>query len=125
MQPENPAGAAAFKLDFTAARSDELSSLVANTRFTTAEVRFVLFFVRMPFHFLIGPPTRQIESLRSTWASQSSNGTVGREAFAQGLAALGVTDPLVIEQNFSLFDRDNNGEIDFREFVTGLSVLQV
>ena len=79
----------------------------------------------MPFHFLIGPPTRQIESLRSTWASQSSNGTVGREAFAQGLAALGVTDPLVIEQNFSLFDRDNNGEIDFREFVTGLSVLQV
>jgi uncharacterized membrane protein YhaH (DUF805 family) len=37
VQPENP-GAAAFKLDFTTARSDELSALVANTRFTIAEV---------------------------------------------------------------------------------------
>jgi len=31
---------------------------------------------------------------------------------------------LVIEQNFSAFDHNKDGKINFREFVTGLSVVQ-
>lgn len=66
-----------------------------------------------------------MEQLRATWAQQADeSGHVDRTSFAQGLAAIGITDPLVVEQNFSMFDRDRNGAIDFREFVAGLSVLQ-
>eukprot|EP01128_Nolandella_sp_AFSM9_P010431 TRINITY_DN7206_c0_g1_i1.p1 TRINITY_DN7206_c0_g1~~TRINITY_DN7206_c0_g1_i1.p1 ORF type:complete len:1094 (+),score=255.51 TRINITY_DN7206_c0_g1_i1:127-3408(+) len=59
------------------------------------------------------------------WVRKNSgaSGTVNRETFAKGLAEIGITDPLTVEQNFSAFDSNKNGQVDFREFVAGLSVL--
>lgn len=97
--------AESFRFDLgggDAQRRDELASVVAVSHFTLDEVR----------------------QLRDAWAQQAPDGTVGREAFAAGLAAIGITDPLVQEQNFSMFDRERTGKIDFRNFVAALSVLQ-
>jgi Ca2+-binding EF-hand superfamily protein len=91
-----------FELNGDGQRRDELASVVAASHFTLDEVR----------------------RLRDAWAAQTQDGTVGREAFAAGLAAIGITDPLVQEQNFSMFDRERTGRIDFRSFVVALSVLQ-
>lgn len=96
-----------FRFDLGSAadglRRDELASVVAASHFTLDEVR----------------------QLRDEWATQARNGSgVGRDSFAAGMAAIGITDPLVVEQNFSMFDRERSGVIDFRSFVVALSVLQ-
>lgn len=95
-----------FRFDLGSAadglRRDELASVVAASHFTLDEVR----------------------QLRDEWAAQARDGGVGREAFAAGMAAIGISDPLVVEQNFSMFDRERTGRIDFRSFVVALSVLQ-
>lgn len=46
-----------------------------------------------------------------------------KEQFASGLKAIGVSDPLVIDQYFNAFDKKKDGTIEFLEFVTGLSVV--
>ncbi|KNC73196.1 hypothetical protein SARC_14245, partial [Sphaeroforma arctica JP610] len=43
--------------------------------------------------------------------------------FARAMTAIGVTDAHRVKHYFKLFDRDGNGEIDFRELVSGLNVL--
>eukprot|EP01134_Creolimax_fragrantissima_P006316 CFRG6316T1 len=43
--------------------------------------------------------------------------------FARAMTAIGVTDGHRVKHYFKLFDRDGNGEIDFRELVSGLNVL--
>jgi Ca2+-binding EF-hand superfamily protein len=58
------------------------------------------------------------------WQKQAdSQGRVGRSEFERGIRALGITDPLLIEQNFSAFDVDKDGAINFKEFVVGLSTV--
>lgn len=66
----------------------------------------------------------ELEKLYANWLKQARNGYVGREEFEAGLNAIGISDPLIIEQNFSAFDHNKDGKINFREFVTGLSVVQ-
>lgn len=53
-------------------------------------------------------------------ASSSKGGRIGIEEFAEYLK-LPVSD--VLRQLFSLFDRNHDGSIDFREYVIGLAVL--
>lgn len=53
-------------------------------------------------------------------ASSSKGGRIGIEEFAEYLK-LPVSD--VLRQLFALFDRNNDGSIDFREYVIGLAVL--
>ncbi|XP_052584367.1 lysophosphatidylcholine acyltransferase 2 isoform X2 [Peromyscus californicus insignis] len=53
-------------------------------------------------------------------ASSSKGGRIGVEEFAEYLK-LPVSD--VLRQLFALFDRNNDGSIDFREYVIGLAVL--
>lgn len=69
----------------------------------------------------VGP--QEVESLYKRWQG-NADGEIDRKEFAAGLQSLGITDPLLIEQYFSAFDQDKNGKINFREFVTGLSVVQ-
>ncbi|KAL6057997.1 NADPH oxidase 5 [Balamuthia mandrillaris] len=66
----------------------------------------------------------ELEQLYSNWQGQAKDGCVGREEFEEGLKAIGITDPLILEQNFSAFDHNKDGKINFREFVTGLSIVQ-
>lgn len=53
-------------------------------------------------------------------ASSAKGGRIGIEEFAEYLK-LPVSD--VLRQLFALFDRNNDGSIDFREYVIGLAVL--
>ncbi|XP_040838624.1 lysophosphatidylcholine acyltransferase 2 isoform X1 [Ochotona curzoniae] len=53
-------------------------------------------------------------------ASSSKGGRIGIEEFAEYLK-LPISD--VLRQLFALFDRNNDGSIDFREYVIGLAVL--
>jgi len=42
---------------------------------------------------------------------------VDRKQFEAGMRAIGITDELIIEQNFIAFDQNRDGLIDFREYV--------
>jgi serine/threonine-protein phosphatase 2B regulatory subunit len=66
---------------------------------------------------------KELESLYVQWTQNSPSGQVGRQQFEEGMKSIGVTDPLVIEQNFNAFDVDKDGQIDFREFVVSLSTI--
>mgnify|MGYP003638035673 CR=1 FL=1 len=67
----------------------------------------------------------ELRKLMDHWKGQADkNGKVSKEQFAEGMKQLGVTDPLMIDSNFRVFDRDRSGEVDFKEYVLGLSVFQ-
>ena len=53
----------------------------------------------------------------------SEGNALNREQFSQVMNLLGITDPLVIEQNFHAHDIDGDGQIDFREFAVSLATL--
>eukprot|EP01108_Squamamoeba_japonica_P007064 TRINITY_DN5873_c0_g2_i1.p1 TRINITY_DN5873_c0_g2~~TRINITY_DN5873_c0_g2_i1.p1 ORF type:complete len:403 (+),score=192.01 TRINITY_DN5873_c0_g2_i1:314-1522(+) len=64
----------------------------------------------------------ELEQLYQMWGADA-NAQISRDQFADGLARIGVADPLVVEQSFSAFDTDGSGTIDFREFVSAIAVL--
>eukprot|EP01104_Vermistella_antarctica_P018810 TRINITY_DN7116_c0_g1_i1.p1 TRINITY_DN7116_c0_g1~~TRINITY_DN7116_c0_g1_i1.p1 ORF type:complete len:1058 (+),score=241.94 TRINITY_DN7116_c0_g1_i1:247-3420(+) len=67
----------------------------------------------------------ELTKLLSTWREHASaKGDIGRKEFAVGMNAIGITDPLAIEQNFTAFDTNHDGSINFLEFAVGLSTLQ-
>eukprot|EP01114_Cavostelium_apophysatum_P006203 TRINITY_DN1744_c0_g1_i12.p1 TRINITY_DN1744_c0_g1~~TRINITY_DN1744_c0_g1_i12.p1 ORF type:complete len:563 (+),score=198.38 TRINITY_DN1744_c0_g1_i12:1357-3045(+) len=68
--------------------------------------------------------TKELEGLFAKWRQQNKDGEVSKEDFSKGLQSIGITDHLLIEQYFSAFDKDKSGTINFREFVTGLSIVQ-
>jgi len=49
----------------------------------------------------------------------NNDGQVDRKHFEMGMKAIGITDELLIEQNFSAFDQNKDGLIDFREYALG------
>lgn len=64
----------------------------------------------------------ELEKLHQIWGGpDATSEEIDREAFAKGMASLNITDALVIEQYFTAFDRDNNGLVNFKEFVIGTS----
>jgi len=65
----------------------------------------------------------EIKKLHRWVISKSENGFVSKSLFEEGLKAVGIVDPLLIEQFFGLFDSNHDGRIDFREFVCGLSTV--
>jgi len=66
---------------------------------------------------------KELEELHTWVKNENPSGLVDRAAFTRALTAIGITDKLLIEQHFSAFDVDKNGEIDFREFACGLSIV--
>lgn len=65
----------------------------------------------------------ELEHLYTQWFKDAENGQITKEMFIQGMNKFGITDPLMIEQNFAAFDQNRDGLIDFREFVVSLSTL--
>merc|ERR1712072_1634377 len=53
----------------------------------------------------------------------ATDAQISREQFSEGLAHVGVTDPLVVEQSFNALDVNGDGSIDFREFLAGMIIL--
>jgi len=80
----------------------ELQGYVAETNFTIEEIQAIW------FHF------RSISSLDET------TNAINPEEFKN---ALGMKNATLVDSLFKVFDSDNNGVIDFREFIFGLSVL--
>mmetsp|Transcript_17717 Transcript_17717/g.49861 ORF Transcript_17717/g.49861 Transcript_17717/m.49861 type:complete len:1041 (+) Transcript_17717:66-3188(+) len=67
----------------------------------------------------------ELKSLMDHWAGMAGKlGKLTKDQFAEGMRKLGVSDPLIIDQNFRAFDKDKSGKIDFKEYVIGLSVVQ-
>jgi len=56
------------------------------------------------------------------WVKHSVDGRLTKEQFAQGMKEIGITDPLLIEQNFSAYNPVNN-TIAFQDFICGLSII--
>lgn len=69
---------------------------------------------------------QQLESVFEWWKTRcDQNGLLSKAAFEQGLKEkFGITDPMILHQNFLAFDKNNDGYIDFREFVVGLIAMQ-
>jgi len=61
---------------------------------------------------------RLYNQFKSIASSRDDDGVIDREEFQQ---ALGLKDSLFVKRMFSLFDSDDNGQIDFKEFICGLS----
>lgn len=59
------------------------------------------------------------EQFKSISSSIEDDGLIDVEEFRD---ALGLKDSLMVRRMFKLFDGDDNGTIDFREFIVGLSV---
>eukprot|EP00164_Ancoracysta_twista_P000886 GFYU01001167.1.p1 GENE.GFYU01001167.1~~GFYU01001167.1.p1 ORF type:complete len:369 (+),score=77.82 GFYU01001167.1:130-1236(+) len=52
-----------------------------------------------------------------------SKGGIDKETFENGLGPLGLEKNILTDTIFNFFDRDQNGMIDFAEFVGGLSII--
>ena len=70
-------------------------------------------------HFDIEEIQKLYEQFRSISSSRQDDGVIDKTEFQQ---ALGLKDSLFVDRMFSLFDADTDGNIDFREFICGLSV---
>jgi Ca2+-binding EF-hand superfamily protein len=58
------------------------------------------------------------------WKKEATDGQITKVMFAEGMKRLcGVTDELLLDTYFSAFDRNRDGKIDLKEFLTGLSVV--
>jgi len=66
--------------------------------------------------------TGELESLYGVWLKHSVDGRLTREQFAEGMKEIGITDPLLLEQNFSAYNPVNN-TIAFQDFICGLSII--
>ena len=109
---------------------------------TTTHCTHLLKLDCFPLIWLVG--LKELDNLYEFWKAQAEGQeTIQRTQFEQGLQEIGVTDPVVLlmvldelsatalsslanmnMKSFNAFDTDNNGAIDFREFVAGLSTLQ-
>lgn len=67
-----------------------------------------------------------MESIFEWWKTKcDQNGLLNKQAFEEGMREkFGITDPIILHQNFIAFDQNGDGYIDFREFVVGLITLQ-
>ncbi|GBG32019.1 Calcineurin B-like protein 1 [Hondaea fermentalgiana] len=59
---------------------------------------------------------------KSIASSQTDDGQIDRNEFRE---AIGLTDSLFVDRLFSLFDENDDGYINFQEFICGLSILCV
>eukprot|EP00741_Cyanophora_paradoxa_P017925 tig00021036_g17309.t1 len=85
----------------SALKEKEIKDFVGATHFTQDEI------MHLYRHF------------SSISGSISDDGLIDKEEFKQ---ALGLRASLFVDRLFSLFDRNADGRINFREFLTGLSV---
>jgi len=68
----------------------------------------------------------EIETLyahfRSIASSQTDDGYIDRDEFRE---AIGLAESLFVDRLFQLFDENNDGVINFQEFICGLSILSI
>jgi len=65
----------------------------------------------------------ELEALLKKFKKKSGANKMSRIEFDSCMKDLGITNPIMRERTFSLFDTHSNEHIDFREFVSGLSTL--
>mmetsp|Transcript_10790 Transcript_10790/g.15802 ORF Transcript_10790/g.15802 Transcript_10790/m.15802 type:complete len:187 (+) Transcript_10790:161-721(+) len=70
-------------------------------------------------HFTLAEINELFEQFKNISSSIEDDGLIDVDEFRD---ALGLKDSLMVRRMFKLFDGDNNGTIDFREFIVGLSV---
>eukprot|EP00761_Pharyngomonas_kirbyi_P011762 gb/GECH01011788.1/.p1 GENE.gb/GECH01011788.1/~~gb/GECH01011788.1/.p1 ORF type:complete len:197 (+),score=63.60 gb/GECH01011788.1/:1-591(+) len=70
-------------------------------------------------HFDVDEVQDLYDQFKNISASRSDDGVIDKKEFQQ---ALGLQDSLFVDRMFSLFDEDKDSCIEFKEFLTGLSV---
>jgi Ca2+-binding EF-hand superfamily protein len=72
----------------------------------------------------VGLSQEQVEKLRETFLKLSDGeGHVNRYKFSEGLKSLGITNELLIEQNWNAFDDDRDGRVSIAEFLSAISIM--
>jgi Ca2+-binding EF-hand superfamily protein len=54
---------------------------------------------------------------------ETPNGAIGKTEFKEVMKQMGVVDSFLQELIFNVFDENKDGSINFKEFVTALSVM--
>eukprot|EP00698_Gefionella_okellyi_P018234 TRINITY_DN5443_c0_g1_i1.p1 TRINITY_DN5443_c0_g1~~TRINITY_DN5443_c0_g1_i1.p1 ORF type:complete len:266 (-),score=68.15 TRINITY_DN5443_c0_g1_i1:444-1241(-) len=68
--------------------------------------------------------SKEVEDFYTAFMKASSDGhSVKLSEFTKVMEIMGITDPLVVESTFHAWDMDKSGSLEFREFLTALSVL--
>jgi Ca2+-binding EF-hand superfamily protein len=72
----------------------------------------------------VGLSHEQVEMLRETFLKLSNGeGHVNRYKFSEGLKSLGITNELLIEQNWNAFDDDRDGRVSITEFLSAIAIM--
>ncbi len=72
----------------------------------------------------VGLSQEQVEKLRETFLKLSDGeGHVNRYKFSEGLKSLGITNELLIEQNWNAFDDDRDGRVSIAEFLAAIAIM--
>ena len=66
----------------------------------------------------------QLKALHETFRKLSDGeGYINRYKFSEGLKSIGITNDLLIEQNWNAFDEDRDGKVSIQEFITAVGIM--
>lgn len=72
----------------------------------------------------VGLSQEQVEKLKQTFLKLSDGeGHVNRYKFIEGLKSIGITNDLLIEQNWNAFDDDRDGKVSIQEFLAAIGIM--
>jgi Ca2+-binding EF-hand superfamily protein len=66
---------------------------------------------------------RELKEIYKQFKKETPSGAINKRDFKELMKGVGVQDPFLQDLIFGTFDRDKDGNINFKEFVTGLSVI--
>jgi len=65
----------------------------------------------------------ELEALHAQFLQKSGNDNMNLQEFSKQMGSLGLKDSTLIKKTFEVFDVDNDGFVDFREFASGMSII--
>jgi Ca2+-binding EF-hand superfamily protein len=66
---------------------------------------------------------RELKEMYKQFKKETPSGVINKRDFKELMKGVGVQDPFLQDLIFSTFDRDKDGNINFKEFAKGLSTI--